>query len=39
MGAASADEEARVREATWTLRMGASFEGDTAPLHRETSRP
>ena len=39
MGAASANEEARVREATWTLRLGASFEGETAPIHQVTPRP
>ncbi|MFY0574887.1 hypothetical protein ACN28S_11405 [Cystobacter fuscus] len=39
MGAASANEEARVREATWTLLLGASFEGDTASFHRVPPRP
>jgi hypothetical protein len=39
MDAASADEESCVREATWALRLGASFNGGATSFHRVTLRP
>ena len=39
LGEVSAEEEACVREATWALRLGPSFNDTSMSLHRVTLRP